>query len=196
MELIELQAMWQKYDKDLSENTKINKEVLKRILISKPEKRINWEKIKAGIYLILPIVLILLILVPNIQYRPSIDFYIGIFMFGMVSTLIYYWSVRYFILINKIDFSSSIMFIKKNIKLLEKYKIKLKRLGYMLMPLGLIGIFLMGKFPFFSKESILPIFLIILVMIVSIYYTFKYSIFEQFRKLDREIEELEKLELE
>jgi hypothetical protein len=196
MELIELQAMWQQYDKNLSENTKINKEVLKRILISKPEKRINWEKIKAGVNLILPIALILLILVPNIQYRSSLDFYIGIFMFGIISITIYYWSVRYYILVSKIDFSSSITLIKKNIKKLEKYKIKLKRLGYILMPFGLIGIFLLGKFPIFSKESILPISLIIMVMIVSIYYTFRYSIFEQFRKLDREIDELERLELE
>ncbi len=196
MELIELQAIWQQYDKSLSENTKINKEVLKRILISKPEKRINWEKTKTGVNLILPIALILLILVPNIHYRSSIDFYIGIFMFGIVSTVIYYWSVKYYILISKIDFSSSITLIKKNIKQLEKYKIKLKRLGYILMPFGIIGIFLMSKFPFFSKNSILPFSLIIAVMIVSIYYTFKYSIFEQFRKLDREIEELEKLEIE
>lgn len=33
-------------------------------------------------------------------------------------------------------------------------------------------------------------------MIVSIYYTFKYSIFEKFRKLDREIQALEELETE
>jgi hypothetical protein len=64
------------------------------------------------------------------------------------------------------------------------------------MPFGLTGIFLLGEFPIFSKDSILPISLIILVMIISIYYTFKYSIFEQFRILNREIEEVEKLEKE
>ena len=196
MELIELQAMWQQYDKTLSENTKINKEVLKQILILKPEKRLNWEKLKASVNLILPIALILLLLIPNIYFRSSIDFFIGSFMFGVVFTLIYYWSVRYYLLIRKIDFSNSVTLIKRNIKQLEKYKIKLKKLGYILMPFGLIGIFLMGNFSFFSRESILPISLIILVMIISIYFTFKYSISEQFRKLDNEIEELEKLEIE
>jgi hypothetical protein len=196
MELVELQALWQQYDKNILDSTKINKEVLKRILISKPEKRLNWEKIKAGLNLILPIVLILFILVPNIKYRPSIDFYVGIFIFGMVFSVLYYWSVRYYMLIGRIDFSSSITLIKKNIKQLEKYKIKLKRFGFILMPFGLTGIFLLGEFPIFSKDSILPISLIILVMIISIYYTFKYSIFEQFRILNREIEEVEKLEKE
>ena len=82
------------------------------------------------------------------------------------------------------------------IKKFEKYKIKLKKLGYVLMPFGITGIFLMGKIPLFSTESILPVTLIVLVMIVSIYYTFKYSIFEQFQKLNSEIKALEELETE
>jgi hypothetical protein len=178
------------------ENTKINKEVLKRILISKPEKRLNWEKIKAGFSLILPIVLVFLILVPNIKYRFSIDFYMGVFMFGTVFLVLYYWSVRYYMLIGRIDFSSSMTLIKKNIKQLEMYKIKIRSLGFILMPFALIGIYLLGEFPVFSQDSILPISLIIFVMIISIYYTFKYSVFEQFRILNREIEEVEKLEKE
>jgi len=196
MELSELKEMWHQNDKKLSENTRINKEVLKRMLIAKPEKRIRWEKIKTGVNLILPIALILLILVPNIQYRSSIDFYIGILLFGAVSSLIYYWTVRYYMLVRNIDFASSVTSIKKNIKKLEKYKIKLKKLGYVLMPFGITGIFLMGKIPLFSTKSILPVTLIVLVIIVSIYYTFKHSIVEQFRKLDNEIEELEQLETE
>jgi hypothetical protein len=194
MELAELQAIWQQYDKNILENTKINKEVLKRILISKPQKRLSWEKMKAGLSLILPIVLVFVILVPNITYRLSLDFYAGAFMFGAVFSVLYYWSVRYFLLLGSIDFSDSITLIKKNIKQLEKYKIKIKRLGFTIMPFGLLGVYLLGGFPVFSKDSILPVSLIMLVMILSIYYTFKYSVFEQFRVLNREIEEVEKLE--
>ncbi len=196
MELLELQDIWQQYDRKLSENTRINREILRRILIAKPEKKLSWEKIKAGFNLILPIVLILVILVPNIKYQATIDFHVGIFMFGIVSLLLYYWSVRYYFLIGKIDLSDSITLIKKNLKQLEKYKIKLTKFGYILMPFGIIGIFLMGKFPIFSMNSLLPISLIILVMIISIYYTFKYSIFERFKKLNMEIAEIEKLEKE
>jgi hypothetical protein len=62
------------------------------------------------------------------------------------------------------------------------------------MPIALIGIFLMADFPILSKNSILPLSLIVLVFSGSIYYTFKVQIFKQFRKIDRELNEIEKLE--
>jgi ABC-type multidrug transport system fused ATPase/permease subunit len=194
MELNELQAIWQRYDNDLKENTRMNKEVLRHILISKPQKRLTGEKIKAGVNLILPVVLVLLVLLPNVQYRASVEFFGGALMFGTVFSVIYYWSVRYYLLIGKVDFSEPVTVIKKNAKHLEKYKIKLKRIGYILMAPGITGIFLMGGFPLFSRESIVPVSLIVFVMAASIYLTFRYSIVEQFRKLNREIAALEQLE--
>src|SRR5665647_3047976 len=165
MELVELQAIWQQYDKKLSDNTRLNKEILKRILISKPEKRLTWLKIKAISNLILPIVLILLVLVPNIRFRDSIDFIIGFLLFGIVAILLYYWSFSYYLLIKKINFANSVTLLKKNMYQLEKYKIKLTRLSYIIMPFGIAGIFLMGKFPIQSMSSLLPISLIILVTV-------------------------------
>jgi hypothetical protein len=196
MELIELQNIWIQYDKRLSDNIQLNREILKRMLISKPEKKLNWIKIKAGFNLILPIVLLLFVLVPNVPYRATIDFFIGIFLFVIVYILYYYWAVSYFLLIRKIDFTNAITLIKKEINELEKFKIRITRLGYIIMPLGIIGIFLIGKFPILSKDSFLPISLIVLVMTISIYYTFKYSIFERFKKINMEIDEIEKLEKE
>jgi hypothetical protein len=196
MELTELQAIWQQYDRNLKENTQINKEILKQFLILKPRKRLRWEKMKAGFNLILPVVLILLVLVPNTLYRASIDFYAGVLMFGIVSSILYYWAIKYYFLIGKIEFSNPITSIKKNIKQLETYKFKLKKIGFILMPFGITGIFLMAGIPFFTKEFILPLSLIILVIAISVYYTFKYSVFEQFRMLNKELEEVEKLEKE
>lgn len=196
MELIELQNIWGQYEKKLSDNTRLNKEILRRMLISKPEKRLNWIKISAGFNLILPIVLILLVLVPHIQFRSSIDFYIGLGLFSAFSLITYIWAIRYYLLICKIDFSEPILAIKKEVAELEKYNIKLTKIGYIFAPFAIIGVFLMAKFPFFSINSILPLSLIILVMITSIYYTFKYSIYERFRKLNNEIREIEELEKE
>lgn len=196
MELLELQNIWGQYEKKLSNNTRLNKEILRRILISKPEKQLNWIKIKAGINLILPIVLILLVLVPHIQFRSSIDFYIGLGLFTVFSLITYIWAIRYYLLICKIDFSEPILAIKKEVAELEKYKIKITKIGYIFAPFAMIGIFLMAQLPFFSINSILPFSLIILVMITSIYFTFKYSIYERFRKLNKEIKEIEELEKE
>jgi hypothetical protein len=196
MELTELQNIWGQYEKKLTDNTRINKEILRRMLISKPEKRLNRIKINAGFNLILPIVLILLVLVPHLQFRSSIDFYVGLGLFTAVLLITYIWAIRYYLLICKIDFSEPILAIKKRIAELEKYKIKITRIGFIFTPFAMTGVFIMAQIPFFSINSIVPFSLIILVMITSIYYTFKYSIYERFRKLNIEIKEIEELEKE
>jgi|BarGraNGADG00312_1021997.scaffolds.fasta_scaffold30017_1 hypothetical protein len=196
MELIELQNIWQQYDKKLSENTRLNKEILKMMLKSKPEKRVTWIKLKAAFNLILPIVLILGILVPRVEFRNETSFYIGFLLFGPFALLTYYWAIRYYLLITKIDFNQSITTIKKNIKEVEKYKIKITKFGYNFVPFAMTGVFLIANIPILSKHSILPISLIISVFIISAYITIKYSIFERFKTINREIEEIEQLEKE
>jgi hypothetical protein len=196
MELIELQNIWQQYDKKLSENTRLNKEILKMMLKSKPEKRVTWIKITAAWRLLLPIVIILVMMVPRVEFRNETSFYVGFLLFGPFALLTYYWAIRYYLLINKIDFSNTVATIKKNIKEVEKYKIKMTKYGCILSPFGLIGVFLIANIPILSKHSLLPISLIISVFIISLYVTFKYSIFERFKKLNMEIDEIEQLEKE
>jgi hypothetical protein len=196
MELTELQNIWQEYDKKLSQNTRLNKEILIMMLKSKPQKRVTWIKLKAAFNLILPIILILGIWVPRVEFRNETSFYVGFLLFGPFALLTYYWAIRYYLLINKIDYNNSITAIKKNIKEIEKYKIKMTKFGYIFAPFAMTGVFLIANIPILSKDSFLPISLIIIVMGISIYCTFKYSIFERFRKLNMEIEEIEQLEKE
>jgi hypothetical protein len=196
MELTELQNIWQQYDRKISENTRLNKEILRKILISQPQKRVNWIRSKAIFNLVLPIAAILFFLVPNVEFRNEASFYIGFMLFGPFAIITYYWAIRYYLLINKIDFTDSITGIKKNIREVEKYKIKIKKFGFLLSPLAMTGIFLIAEIPVFSKSSLLPMSLIILVFVTSVYYTFRYSIFEQFKKINMEIDEIEQLERE
>jgi len=195
MELNELQNIWLQYDQKITENTHLNKEILKRILISKPEKRLNWIKIKAGFKVFSPIILILLIKIMDMKFSFSLTFYIGLSLFLAIFVITYIWDVRYFLLIRKIDFSGAILSIKKQLVELEKYKIKTTRIRYLIMPFAILGIFFMLiQKPIFNTESIIMLVLIILVFISSIYYTFKYSIYEQYKKLNKEIIEIEELE--
>ena len=194
MELIELQNIWQQYDKKISENMTLNKEILRRMLQSKPEKRITWIKLKAGFNLILPIVIISFMMVPNVVFRNEISFYTGVLLFGSFALITYYWAIRYYLLINKVDFNNPVTLIKKDIKQVEKYKIKVTKFSYIFAPFGLTGVFLMANMPILSKHSLLPISLIFIVFLFSIYITFKFSIFERFAKINKEIEEIEKLE--
>ena len=195
MELDELQNIWLQYYRKITDNTQLNKEILKRMLMSKPEKRLNWIKIKAGFNVLSPAILILLIKVMDMKFSLTSSFYIGLSLFLILFIINYIWNIRYFLLIRKIDFSGAILSIKKQIAELEKYKIKTTKIRYLIMPFAIIGIFFMLiQKPIFNTESIVMFVLIMLVYISSIYYTFKYSISEQFRKLNKEIFEIEELE--
>lgn len=197
MELNELQSIWIQYDKKIADNTRLNKEILRRMLISKPEKRLNWIKIKAGFNILSPVIFISLILILDVQFHFKINFYIGLTLFLPIYLITYIWDIKYFKLIRNIDFTIPVLSIKKLIAELEKYKIKTTRIKYLLMPFAMIGFFLMiiQKITFrFDFVSIIPLLLIILVFILSFYFTFKYSIYEQYRKLNKEIIEIEELE--
>ena len=137
MELEDLKNMWIQYDMKLSENTRLNKEILKRMLISKTENRLNRIKIKEGFNLILLPILLIYIL-PKVDYQAAIGFYVGVSLFGILCSISYFLAVKYFILTLKIDFTNPITFIKKDLNELEKYKIKIKKIAYIFMPLAVV----------------------------------------------------------
>jgi hypothetical protein len=199
MELLELQNIWQEYDKKLSETTRLNKEILRLMLLSKPQRKLNWIKIKAGLSIFSPIVFVTLLLVLDVQFRLTTNFYIGLGLFLPIYAVTYVWDIRYFNLIRNVDFSMPVLSIKKVIVELEKYKIKTTRIRYLLMPVAMIGFLLMiiQRITIsFNFVSIIPLLLIILVFISSMYFTFKYAIYERFSKLNKDIDEIEQLEKE
>jgi len=197
MELAELQNLWTKQDETMKENVRLNREILRQLLQQKPERRILWIKFHSIYELILPLIL-LPIFIPGMQFRDEFTFYLGALLFGTFCAVTYWWAIRYFLLVMKIDFSSSIIILKRQIAELEKNKLKTKKIGFLLFPFVLIGIFMLGGFRIneFTFFSMLPLLLILVVFSASVYITFKYSIFERFRKLNQEITELERLEKE
>jgi hypothetical protein len=197
MEFTELQTIWEQYDKQLSKSTLLNKEILRLMLLSKPRKRLNWTKIRAGLNTFSPFLFLFLILILDVHFHQDTSFYIGLSLFLPVYLITYIWDIKYFLLIRKVNFSMPVVSIKKDLAELEKYKIKTTKIRYILMPFGLIGFTLMiaVKITFSLKmESLIVLLLILLVFILSMYITFKYSIYERFKKLNIEIHELEQLE--
>jgi hypothetical protein len=199
MELSELQNIWQDYDKKISQNTRLNKEILRLMLISKPRRRLNWIKIIAGLRIFSPLVFVTVLLILDVHFQISLSFYIGLAMFLPVITITYIWDIKYFILIRKIDFSMPVLTLKKEIAQLEKYKIKKTRIRYMLGPFAMAGFLMMiiHKINFsLNFISMLPLLLMILVFLSSMYVTFKYSIYERFKRLNKDIYDIERLEKE
>jgi len=195
MELVELENIWKEQNEKITNSISLNKEILRRMLIAKPEKRVNWIKIKAGFNVLSPIIIPVLLVIIKVQFRITTQFYIGLSIFLVTYLTIYIWDVKYFLLSRKIDFSDSIIAIKKSLAILEKYMIKKTRFKYILAPLAIIGILLMiFQKTVFNKESIIFFILVVLVFISSLYYTFKYSVFERFKILNKEIQEVENID--
>lgn len=194
MELVELENIWKESNRRILENTRLNKEILRRMLTAKPEKRLNWMKIKAYYNLFSPILFVFVILIMDIQFRFTLNFYIGLGLFIPIYIINYVWDIKYFLLIRKIDFSDSILNIKKGIALIEKYNIKTSKIRCLLMPLVLLGVVLMlFPKPIFNTKTVAMMISIVLAFVLSTYYKFRYLIYERFRKLNKEIEEIENL---
>ncbi len=191
MELQDLENIWKHHTSKTAENISLNKEILKQMLMQKSKKRLRWITIKAGFNLVLPII-ILLLFVPRFRYRPEVDYYASIVFFSLFCLLTYYWAVRYFILLRKVDLNNSLTAVKKEIINLERFKIKVTRFSFVLMPFAITSIFLIAEIKIFSKQ-LLPFSFLMLVLIISIFYTFKHYMSENYRTLI-EINEIEKLE--
>lgn len=201
--MMELQNLWKENNRKLEQTLQINKELLNQLLRAKPEKRLVRIKAEALFTLALPFVVLILIVTGvlklDVKARTDIVFYAGILLFGTTFFTNYLLSVKYYWLLLKVDLSGKILEIKTHILKAEAFKLKLTRISYMLIPFAMTGISMILGLPIFSMridlpiESYMPLLLIVLVLIGSVYITFKYTLVERFRKLNREISELERL---
>ncbi len=195
MELTDLQNIWTQYEKNITENTRINREILRKIILSKTERKINWMKFKAIFNLIIPIPMVIYIFI-DLDYRNDKSFFIGLILSSLCFILTYSWALRYYLLVDKIDFSNAITTIKLNLNKLEKYKLKITKLGLIVAPFFIAGIFLLVKINVLSPKMIPFYSLTLLVMGITFYLTYKYGIITKLSQINSEIEEIISLEKE
>jgi uncharacterized protein YneF (UPF0154 family) len=196
MEWTELQAMWQQYDARLAENTRINKEILKRIIRSKPEKRLKWMKGWAIYGMVIPVPLMCIIFIPNVKFRNEWDFYLGFVLLIALLASMLYQGIRWFLLIRDIDFTNQVAKTKKQLIQLKEYRIKNSKWGFLFFFAGVAGIFLMiGEVLVMTKEFIkVPIF--ILFLTIGSVYTKRKRFKNQLKNFNAELDEIEQLEKE
>ena len=196
MEWTELQALWQQYDARITENTRINKEVLKRMLWTKSERRINRITLQTGASLFVNnIVLLLFFTLAPLKFNHGLVLYLGISLFAGGVLLVNFWSIKYFILLRNIDFTHSVIATRKHIEQVEKFQTKRIKLGYSFLPISFIGVFLLFDMLPFTKLQIVFLSLMFVVAIVSMYYEFRWKNW-WFGKLNLELDEIEQLEKE
>jgi hypothetical protein len=52
MELEELKRVWDNFDKKLDKQQSIDKEILKQLILSRPEKRLKWMRFQSMLVLL------------------------------------------------------------------------------------------------------------------------------------------------
>lgn len=196
MEIDEIKASWLQHEKMLVKNTRMNNDLLIKLLLKNAEKRIDWLKVKSLLGLILPIIAIIFIVIPRIQFTLEADFIIGTVLFVSLSVLTYIWAIKLYLRIERLNPSGPVTAVSKELKSLEKYKLKIRRQGLMLAPLMIIGVFLSAGIPFLSSKMI-PFYVLMLIsFLIGNYVQAKHGLVAQVRKIDREIEEISKLEMD
>lgn len=135
MEIDEIKASWLQHEKMLVKNTRMNNDLLIKLLLKNAEKRIDWLKIKSLLGLILPIIAIIFIVIPRIQFTLEADFIIGTVLFVSLSVLTYIWAIKLYLRIERLNPSGPVTAVSKELKSLEKYKLKIRRQGLMLLHL-------------------------------------------------------------
>lgn len=194
MELAQLELILKKYDEKIAENVRLNRNAVKILLTNKSEMRLNREKMRALFYVLSPFILGLIIIITDMQFNLTANFYIGLSLFVPIYSFLYVLDVRCWLLMCKIKFADPVLSIRKRFAELEKAQLKTNRVRYMLMPVIILAALLM----ILPKATFTPEFIVMLVLIGAVfvgamYYT-RYSIRERFKILNKEIEELESLE--
>jgi len=196
MELEEFKTIWAQHEKMLVENTVLNKQVLRKLLTVNTGRRIDWLKFRSLVAVILPLPLYAIIVIPRIQFTFDLDVVIGFILFASISVITYIWAIKLYLQIERLNLNGPITTVSKQLKLVEKYKLKMTRNGYILAPLMIVGIFLSAGMPFLSAKMIPFYALMIVVFFISLYVRSKHGLMAQIRKIDKEVEEISELELD
>jgi hypothetical protein len=196
MELEELKTIWSQHEKMLFENTVLNKQLLKKILTVNTERRIDWLKVRSLVAVILPLPLYIFIVIPRIQFIFEFEVVFGFLLFASISVITYVWAIKLYLRIERLNPNGPVTTVSKQLKLVEKYKLRITRNGYILAPFMIVGVFLSAGIPFLSEKMILFYALVVVVFMISQYVRSKHGLVAQIRKIDKEIEEISKLELD
>jgi len=108
----------------------------------------------------------------------------------------FFWTIRYFSLIRKVDFSKSVTQTRIALQELQLHKLRRIKIGYGLGPVGAFAVFLLSGINVFNTHFLLPLALILIVFFTSFYIRYKYDLVQRFEKFRNELNELEALEKE
>lgn len=196
MELDAIKNSWKQENLQIAANVQLNKSAL----MEKINKETGWMKKKNLLVLLFRIpfpVIILILLFTNIQIRNIFNFYVGLGLFLGFASFTLWGLIGYYLKLRKLDLTESYLENKKKVSELELFKLKMTKRNYCSSPVGIAGIFLMINMPLFTTtEGAIMLLLIMTIMAISIFVNLRYILPAQFKRLNKEMEEIRKLEEE
>jgi hypothetical protein len=194
MELDELKKAWGQHEEMLLKSTVLNRDLLLKVLKQNSLKRIDWLKIRSLASLLLPFILLVFVVLPRIQFTLELKSIIGFILFLPVYIISYTWAIKLYIYIESVNPNSPLTTVSKQLKLVQKYRLKTTRNNYILLPFMVVGIFLSAGIPFLSSKMIPFYVLMVISFLIGYYVRSKYGLIAQLRKIEKEIAEIAKLE--
>ncbi len=193
MEWTEFQGMWQQHDAHLAESIRTNREILRQVLCSKPEKRLRWMKVRAIYGMIIPIPILCIALIPNAKFRDEWDFYLGLILLVTIVAIGIYRAYQYYVLIQEINFTHPVAETKKQLIQLDKFRLKTLNYGFLNF-VALPAVILICQIP--VNVIFLWISIFIIVFAIGIRYIHSRRFKKQLNDFDIELEKIEQLEKE
>jgi len=196
MEFQEIQSLWEKSNEVIVKNTKINKQLLKNMLTSKPIKIINWLLYKRYLEFILGIILVITFIFKVKLRSPSNELYAGLTLLIILLMITFYRMANYILLLRNIDLTSTLIDARKNVLQAQKYHYTTKKIEFVSPILSFIALKMVLPINTLMLDfNKLPIILcfIIFFMIWNFKKNSTQKVFEEIKKDLREIEELEKI---
>jgi len=199
METKKLQEMWTDFDRKISENTRLNKEILKQILVSKSERRFSKVILKVVIEIIVVIIMLVYFYVKHVSFQPTIVFSIGLIIFIAAIGIPVTGHIRYLLMLYRINFSESVLSLKKKINESERIKEKNSRHDRFMVLLILISAWLISQdfkdmILHYSKILGEPLFIVSIIVSAIVVLTIKHYRDKTLDRLNNEISEIEELE--
>lgn len=196
MELDNIKNSWKQENQQIVTNVQLNKIALLN-KITAETKRMKRKNLLITLFRIPFPIIVLAMLFSHLQIRNLFNFYAGLILFLGFAFFASRGLVRYYLNVRKLDITDSYLKNKKSIRELELYKLNVTKRNYYASPVGIAGIFLMINAPVFTTtEGAIMLILIMAIMAASIFINLKYVLPAQFKRLNKEMEEIRRMEEE
>lgn len=194
MELDTIKNSWKQENQQIATSIHLNKTALLE-KITAETKRMKRKNLLITLFRIPFPVIILALVFSHLPIRNLFTFYAGLVLFLGFACFASWGLIKYYLNLKNLDITDSYLENKKAIRELELYKLKMTKRNYYGSPVGIAGIFLMINAPLFTTtEGTIMLLLILGVMAASIFVNLKYVLPVQFKRLNKEIEEIKRME--